>query len=116
MSDEIRYSGTVKWFNVAKGFGFITTDAIDDDIFVHYQNTPKCQKVGTRRLLEGQKVSFELAINGNKGFEALKVALEQDWVYDNVKPVGSTNTVASIAANKAKNAAIDAASTDVEAA
>ncbi len=81
MSDERRYLGVVKWFNVAKGFGFITTDDIDDDIFVHYQNTPKCKKVGTRRLLEGQKVSFELGINGNKGYEALKVALEQPSIY-----------------------------------
>lgn len=81
MSDEKRYPGVVKWFNVAKGFGFIVTDEIDDDIFVHYQNTPKCKKVGTRRLLEGQKVSFELGINGNKGYEALKVALEQPSIY-----------------------------------
>lgn len=81
MSDEKRYPGVVKWFNVAKGFGFITTDEIDDDIFVHYQNTPKCKKVGTRRLLEGQKVSFELGINGNKGYEALNVALEQPSIY-----------------------------------
>ncbi|MCJ8270730.1 MAG: cold shock domain-containing protein [Psychrosphaera sp.] len=81
MSEEKRYPGKVKWFNVAKGFGFITTDEIDDDIFVHYQNTPKCKKVGTRRLLEGQMVSFELGINGNKGYEALNVALEQPYVY-----------------------------------
>jgi CspA family cold shock protein len=81
MSEEKRYPGQVKWFNVAKGFGFITTDQIDDDIFVHYQNTPKCKKVGTRRLLEGQMVSFELGINGNKGYEALNVALEQPYVY-----------------------------------
>ena len=81
MSDEKRYPGLVKWFNVAKGFGFITTDDIDDDIFVHYKSTPKCKKVGTRRLLEGQKVSFELGINGDKGYEALNVALEQPYVY-----------------------------------
>ena len=81
MSDEKRYLGKVKWFNVAKGYGFITTNDVDDDIFVHYQNTPKCKKVGTRRLLENQKVSFELGINGGKGYEALKVALEAPFVY-----------------------------------
>ncbi len=77
MSDEKRYQGKVKWFNVAKGFGFIVTDEVDDDIFVHYQNTPKCKKVGTRRLLEGQVVNFELCINGSKGFEARDVVVEQ---------------------------------------
>ncbi|MFT5162043.1 MAG: CspA family cold shock protein [Alteromonadaceae bacterium] len=77
MSDEKRYQGKVKWFNVAKGFGFINTDDVDDDIFVHYQNTPKCKKIGTRRLLEGQVVNFELSINGAKGFEALDVVVEQ---------------------------------------
>ncbi|NQZ09345.1 MAG: cold shock domain-containing protein [Algicola sp.] len=80
-AEERRYEGKVKWFNIAKGFGFITTDDIDDDVFVHYQNTPKCKKVGTRRLLEGQIVSFELAINGSKGYEALAVAIEQPFVY-----------------------------------
>lgn len=76
-----RYEGTVKWFNVAKGFGFIVSDSVDDDVFVHYQNAPKCKKVGTRRLLEGQIVSFELAVNGSKGFEALDVLIEQPFVY-----------------------------------
>lgn len=80
-SAEQRFEGTVKWFNVAKGFGFIVSESIDDDVFVHYQNAPKCKKVGTRRLLEGQVVSFELAINGSKGFEALDVAIEQPFVY-----------------------------------
>jgi CspA family cold shock protein len=78
---EVRYEGKVKWYNIAKGFGFITSDSIDDDVFVHYQNTPKCKKVGTRRLLEGQVVSFELGVNGSKGYEALAVAIEQPFVY-----------------------------------
>ena len=76
MSEEKRYQGVVKWFNVAKGFGFITTGEVDDDIFVHYQNVPKCKKVGTKRLLEGQVVNFKLSINGSKGFEALAVHVE----------------------------------------
>lgn len=80
-SEEKRFKGEVKWFNVAKGFGFITTDDIDDDIFVHYQNTPKCKKVGTKRLVEAQHVTFELGINGKKGYEALKVALVPGTVY-----------------------------------
>ena len=80
-SEEKRYTGSVKWFNVAKGFGFIITDDIDDDIFVHYNNTPVCKKVGTRRLVEAQDVTFELGINGKKGYEALKVALVPGTVY-----------------------------------
>lgn len=76
-----RFEGTVKWFNVAKGFGFIISDSINDDVFVHYQNAPKCKKVGTRRLLEGQVVSFELAVNASKGYEALEVNIEQPFVY-----------------------------------
>ena len=75
-----RYEGTVKWFNIAKGFGFITAEGIDDDVFVHYHNTPKCKKVGTKRLLEGQEVSFELGVNGKKGYEALNVTVES-FVY-----------------------------------
>ncbi len=82
MSDEKqRHQGEVKWFNIAKGFGFITTDGVKDDIFVHYQNAPKDQKIGTRRLLEGQIVSFILGVNGNKGFEALEVSIEKPFGY-----------------------------------
>ena len=75
--------GTVKWFNIAKGFGFISALGIDDDVFVHYRNTPKCKKVGTRRLLEGQVVSFELAAVDGKGYEALYVNVEQPFIYAN---------------------------------
>ena len=52
-----RISGTVKWFNNAKGFGFITRDGSDDDIFVHFRSI---QGDGYRTLNEGQAVEFKL--------------------------------------------------------
>lgn len=82
MADRQRLQGKVKWFNIAKGFGFITTASIKDDVFVHYHNAPKDKRVGTRRLLEGQIVSFELGVNGNKGYEALDVTIDQPFVYN----------------------------------
>ncbi len=56
-------TGTVKWFNDSKGFGFITPDAGGDDLFAHFSaiNMP-----GFKTLKEGQKVSFEITA-GNKG-------------------------------------------------
>jgi CspA family cold shock protein len=56
-------TGTVKWFNDAKGFGFITPDEGGDDLFAHFSgiNMP-----GFKTLTEGQKVSFEVTA-GNKG-------------------------------------------------
>lgn len=76
-----RYQGVVKWFNIAKGFGFITTDEIDHDVFIRYQNTPKCSDIGTKRLFEGQIVSFELSVNGERGYEALSVAMIKPYTY-----------------------------------
>ncbi len=81
MLQDKRYQGIVKWFNNAKGFGFITAQDVADDVFVHYLNTPKDKQVGTRRLLEGQIVSFELGINGHQGFEAKDVLIEQPFIY-----------------------------------
>lgn len=61
-----RESGTVKWFNNARGYGFITAEEKDGDIFVHYRNI---RGDGYRSLLEGQKVEFELQ-TGEKGLQA----------------------------------------------
>lgn len=67
MSD--RATGTVKWFNNAKGFGFITQEQ-GDDIFVHYRSITGD---GYKTLEEGQAVAFDL-IEGPKGLQAEGVA------------------------------------------
>ena len=67
MSD--RQSGTVKWFNNAKGFGFITMTDRPDDIFVHFR---AIQGDGYRSLNEGQEVAFTL-VEGPKGLQAEEV-------------------------------------------
>ena len=62
-------SGTVKWFNEEKGYGFITPDDGGNDLFVHHSNI---EMKGFRRLQDGQRVEFEAA-QGKKGPEATKV-------------------------------------------
>ncbi|MFT7686529.1 MAG: CspA family cold shock protein [Candidatus Azotimanducaceae bacterium] len=61
-------TGTVKWFNIKKGYGFITRDQ-GDDIFVHYRNL---QGKGRRVISEGQRVSF-VVVDGDKGLQADEV-------------------------------------------
>jgi CspA family cold shock protein len=56
-------TGTVKWFNDSKGFGFITPDEGGEDLFAHFS---AINMSGFKTLKEGQKVSFEVT-NGNKG-------------------------------------------------
>ena len=58
--------GTVKWFNADKGYGFITVDDSDQDIFVHYS---EIQMDGYRSLQEGQQVEFNVG-QGDKGPQA----------------------------------------------
>lgn len=62
-------SGTVKWFNDDKGYGFITPDDGGDDLFVHHSNI---QMSGFKSLKDGQRVQYEAA-QGKKGLEATKV-------------------------------------------
>lgn len=63
-----RTSGTVKWFNDAKGFGFITQDG-GPDLFVHFRSI---QGTGFKSLQEGQKVTFKV-VQGQKGLQADEV-------------------------------------------
>jgi CspA family cold shock protein len=60
--------GTVKWFNEAKGYGFITTDE-GNDVFVHFS---AIQMDGFKTLSEGQRVQFEV-VQGEKGPQAANV-------------------------------------------
>ena len=62
-------TGTVKWFNATKGFGFITPDGGGEDLFVHQS---EIQVQGYRELTEGQQVEFE-ATKGPKGMQASAV-------------------------------------------
>ena len=64
-------TGTVKWFNDAKGFGFITPDGGGKDLFVHFS---AIQGNGFKTLAENQKVQFEAA-DGPKGPQATNVRL-----------------------------------------
>ena len=58
-------TGTVKWFNDAKGFGFIESEQ-SEDIFVHYR---AINGAGRKTLRDGQKVTFEVS-KGKKGLQA----------------------------------------------
>jgi CspA family cold shock protein len=60
--------GTVKWFNAAKGYGFITPES-GEDVFVHYS---AIQSEGYKTLEEGQTVEFEV-VKGPKGLQASNV-------------------------------------------
>ena len=75
-----RETGTVKWFNDAKGYGFISRQS-GEDIFVHYS---AIQSNGFRRLQEGQQVQFDV-VKGPKGWQAENVKM----LGTEAKPPGS---------------------------
>ncbi|MBA4606884.1 MULTISPECIES: cold-shock protein [Aeromicrobium] len=62
-------TGTVKWFNSEKGFGFIAPDDGGEDLFAHFS---EIQGSGYRSLEDNQKVEFEVT-QGQKGLQAAKI-------------------------------------------
>jgi len=71
MSD--RETGTVKWFDAKKGFGFINRED-GEDVFIHYSSI---QGTGYRVLQDGQKVEFEV-VQGRKGLEAANLTVAEE--------------------------------------
>ena len=63
--------GTVKWFNVQKGYGFITNESTGEDVFVHFSGIAG---EGYKSLEEGQNVTFDIT-EGNRGLQAVNVTV-----------------------------------------
>jgi len=66
---QLMATGTVKWFNESKGFGFITPEDGGKDLFAHFS---AIQNQGFKTLAEGQRVSFEVT-TGPKGLQASNI-------------------------------------------
>lgn len=64
-------TGTVKFFNALKGWGFITPDGSGDELFVHYS---QIEGTGYRNLHEGDRVQYQVVDNG-RGPQAVKVSV-----------------------------------------
>lgn len=70
---RVMATGTVKWFNDAKGYGFITPDDGGEDLFAHFSSI---QMNGFKSLKEGQKVQFDV-VQGPKGKQASNIQQSQ---------------------------------------
>lgn len=79
-------SGKVKWFNNAKGYGFILADGRDEDLFAHYS---AINMEGYKTLKAGQPVNFEI-IQGPKGLHAVNIS---SAAASTVKPVETSSAV-----------------------
>ena len=65
------YKGTVKWFNSTKGYGFITNNETNEELFVHFSGLAMD---GYKSLEDGQEVTFDIT-QGNRGFQAVNVCV-----------------------------------------
>lgn len=81
--------GRVKWFNNAKGYGFILPDNGGGDLFAHYTSI---EMEGYKTLKAGQAVTFDI-IDGNKGQHAIKIVPEMEDSSTVLEPLRDSNTV-----------------------
>lgn len=82
-------SGKVKWFNNAKGYGFIVADGGDEDLFAHYS---AIQMDGYRTLKAGQAVMFDI-LQGPKGLHATNIRPAVPTSVGTPEPAPQTSTV-----------------------
>lgn len=68
----MKTTGTVKWFNNSKGYGFILDDPEQDECFVHYRSILSGNPEDYKSLAEGDRVEF-LKVSGDKGWQAAEV-------------------------------------------
>ncbi len=66
-------NGTVKWFNLTKGYGFITPDSGGKDAFVHITEV---ERAGMAPLVEGQRIQYE-EVNDTRGLKAVNLAADE---------------------------------------
>ena len=107
-SENETVKGIVKWFNDAKGFGFIQ-HANGKDVFVHFSTIAA---EGFKTLKDGEEVEYEFH-EGPKGLQATKVLRVNPPAEDNVSEEGVTAAADESTANSSEN---DAASSEVSAA
>jgi CspA family cold shock protein len=88
--------GTVKWFNNAKGYGFLVAEDSEEDIFVHYSSI---DMHGYRTLKTGQQVLFD-SITGPNGIHATAIKpLEEDTVGSSAAQIPQVETTSSDLSN-----------------
>lgn len=71
--NAVRVRGTVAWFNLDKGYGFIKRDDGEKDVFVHYSGITPTPGIRRRDLLEGDTVEFEIVLGPQKKAQAVNV-------------------------------------------
>ena len=82
-------TGTVKWFNDQKGFGFIKQDDVNEDIFVHHT---AIKMEGFRTLAPGEPVDYELK-QDDKGFKAINVTRSEQAPAAEIAPEAAPQTI-----------------------